>query len=420
VLRGWLTSEAISLTGTRVSMVAIPWLVLTSTGSATATGLIALCEMLPYVVAKAASGPVIDRVGARGVCVGADLASLVVVGAIPLLHALGLLTLPVLAGLVALAGLLRGPGDGAKHALVPEVVHLSGVSLERATGLSGAIERLASTVGAALAGLLVAAVGPAAALAIDALSFGVSAAVLLAFVPPSRHRLGGSGSGTGYLQQLREGGRFLRREPVLLGITVMIAATNLLDAGYASVLAPVWAAETGGGARAIGLLFGVFSATAVAGSVLASRIAERLPRFGVYVAAFLICGMPRFAVMAYDVAHDVPLWWVLAVVGIGGFGAGFINPILGAVIFERIPQPLVGRVTTLSSALSWAGIPFGGLVAGLLVSGPGPAAALLVLGAAYLVATMAPLLVGSFRDLDRPAGVASAQVGEPERDLSCR
>jgi MFS family permease len=426
VLRGWLTSEAISLTGTRVSMVAIPWLVLTSTGSATATGFIALCEMLPYVVAKAASGPVIDRLGARRVCVAADLASLVVVGAVPLLHLLDLLTLPVLATLVALAGMLRGPGDGAKHALVPEVVRLSGVSLERATGLSGAVERLASTLGAALAGVLVAAVGPATALLIDAVSFGASAAVLLVFVPPRRRPPadGDSGPDAHYLRQLRDGARFLRREPVLLGITVMVAATNLLDAGYVAVLAPVWAEETGGGAQAVGVLLGVFSAAAVAGSVLASRFAERLPRFRIYVAAFLVCGMPRFAVMAYDVAYDVPVWWVLGVACVGGFGAGFINPILGAVFFERIPEPLVGRVTTLSGSLAWAGMPFGGLLAGLLVSGPGTVAALLVLGAAYLAATMAPLLVPRFRDFDRapaPPGdpsPGSAQVGEPEGDLA--
>lgn len=432
-LRGWLASEAVSLTGTRVSMVAIPWLVLTTTGSATATGLVALCEMLPYVVAKAASGPVIDRLGARRVSVVADLASVAVVGAVPLLHLLDLLALPLLAALVAVAGLLRGPGDGAKHALVPHVVRVSGVDLERATGLSGAVERLASTLGAAFAGLLVAAVGPATALAVDAASFGVSAALLLGFVPrPATPSSADGPTPQHYLQNLREGARFLRREPVLLGITVMVAVTNLLDAGYAAVLAPVWAERTGGGPQAVGLLFGVFSATAVLGSILAARNARRLPRFRVYLVAFLVCGLPRFAVLAYDLAVDVPVWWVLAVAGVAGFGAGFINPILGAVVFERIPAPLVGRVTTLSGALAWAGMPFGGLLAGLLVSSAGAVAAAWLLGAAYLLATMAPLARRSFRDLDRPRVAAaggterdadmgagdSAQVGEPERDLT--
>ena len=308
-LRGWLTAEAVSLTGTRVSMVAIPWLVLTTSGSATWTGIVAFAEMLPYVLAKAAAGPLIDRLGARRVSVITDLLSVVVVGAVPLLHALDLLTLPVVTGLVALAGLLRGPSDGAKHALVPAVVRSSGVSLERATGLSGAVERLASTLGAAFAGVLVAAVGPAQALVIDA------AQLRSGRRPPRRVRARPSVSrprrpSAGYLADLREGGRFLRREPVLLAITVMVAFTNLLDTAYAAVLVPVWADETGGGAQAIGLLFGSFSAAAVLGSVIASRVGERLPRFRIYVIAFAVCGLPRFAVLAYDVAADVPVWWV--------------------------------------------------------------------------------------------------------------
>ncbi len=430
-LRGWLTAEAVSLTGTRVSMVAIPWLVLTTSGSATWTGVVAFAEMLPYVVAKAASGPLIDRLGARRVSVVSDLLSVVAVGAVPLLHVLDLLTLPVVTAVVALAGLLRGPSDGAKHALVPSVVASSEVSLERATGLSGAVERLASTLGAAFAGLLVAAVGPAEALVVDAVSFALAAALLAAFVPAPDPAVGADalteGAPSGYLAQLREGGRFLRREPVLLAITVMIAFTNLLDVAYASVLVPVWAEQTAGGARAIGLLFGFFSGAAVLGSLIASRLGERLPRFAIYVVAFTLCGFPRFAVMAYDVAADVALWWVLVVAAVGGFGAGFINPILGAVVFERIPPHLVGRVVTLTSALSWAGMPFGGLLAGLAVSGYGDVATLLGAGTAYFVATMAPLLVPSFRGLDRrpdegtgptTAGEGSAQPGEPERDLA--
>src|SRR3954454_12405485 len=95
-LYGWLTAEAISLTGTRVSMVALPFLVLTTTGSAARTGLVALFEALPMVLLKVLGGPVIDRLGARRVRIGCDLGSLVVVGGIPLLHLLDALTFPVL------------------------------------------------------------------------------------------------------------------------------------------------------------------------------------------------------------------------------------------------------------------------------------------------------------------------------------
>src|SRR5690606_35726081 len=112
-LRGWLLAEAISLTGTRASMVAIPWFVLTTTGSATQTGLVAFAEMAPLVALKALAGPLVDRVGARRVAITADVGSFAAIGLVPLLHVLGALSFPVLLGVVALAGALRGPGDGA-------------------------------------------------------------------------------------------------------------------------------------------------------------------------------------------------------------------------------------------------------------------------------------------------------------------
>ncbi len=401
-LYGWLSAEAVSLTGTRVSMIAIPWFVLTTTGSATQTGLVAFAEMGPYVVAKALAGPVMDRVGAARVAVTADVASVGAVGAIPLLHALDLLGLPLLLGLVAVAGLLRGPGDGAKHALVPDVVDATGVPMERVTGLASTVERLAGMLGAAFAGLLVAAVGPAQALVVDAASFGVSALVL-GLTAPWR-RAGSTPSAADpaddlpYRTRLREGWDFLRRDTVLVGITTMVGVTNLLDQAYVVVLVPVWARDSGGGAAAVGLLFAVFSGASVLGSVVAATLAERVPRFRTYLVAFLLCGAPRFVVLALD----LPIAAILGTVVVGGFASGFINPILGAVIFERIPPRLVGRVNSLNNSLCWSLIPFGGVVGGGLVAGLGLSPALLVVGAAYLAAAMLPTLQPQWREIDRP------------------
>jgi len=167
----------------------------------------------------------------------------------------------------------------------------------------------------------------------------------------------------------------------------------------------VWAYEGGYGAGAIGLLFGTFAAAATAGSIVASVIADRVPRYSTYLVCFLIVGAPRFVVLALD----SPLWLVLVTGVVGGVACGFINPILGAVIFERIPVHLVGRVTSLNTSLCWAGVPFGGLVvSGAAVAGLGLALALLVLGAAYLLATTLPALQPTWREIDRnPAHAAS-------------
>ena len=413
-LVGWLTAETISLTGTRVSMIAIPWFVLTTTGSATQTGVVAFAEMAPYVLAKALAGPLVDRVGARRVCVATDSASFAAVGAIPLLHAVDVLTFPLLVALVAAAGALRGPADGAKHALVPAVADASAVPMERVTGLAGAAERLASTVGAAAAGLVVVAVGPAPALVIDAASFAVAALLIALTAPGGTAGAEGPDDAAPYLTRFREGWRFLRHDPVLVAITGMVAVTNLLDQAYVVVLVPVWAERSGGGAAVIGLLFATFSAFAVLGSVIAATIAERLPRRLVYLVAFLIVGAPRFVVLAID----APLAAVLAVAVVGGFATGFINPILGAVIFERIPARLVGRVTGLTTSLCWALIPLGGLAGGLAVGGVGLTPALLVFGAAYFAATTLPALLPQWREIDRRPAPAASEVAVAVRDPS--
>ena len=399
-LYGWLTSEAISLTGTRMSMVALPFFVYTTTGSAEKTGLVALAEMLPLVLTKVLGGPVIDRVGARRVSITCDLGSVVAIGAIPLLHALGLLPFGVFLGLVALAGGLRGPGDGAKQALTPRLVAEAGVPMERATGLHSTVERTAGMLGAGLGGGLIALVGPTNALIVDAASFGLSALVLAwatGRMAPSGKPAPASTDEGSYLRQLREGWAFLRGDRVLVGITVMVALTNLIDMAWVGVLVPVWGVESGGGAAVIGLVFAVFGGASALGAICAAAWADRLPRYPTYLVAFLICGAPRFVVLALD----APLWGVLAVGVAAGFASGFLNPILGAVIFERIPGHLMGRVTSLTTACCFALMPFGGLVGGLLIGGLGLGVAMLVCGAAYFVVTMLPAVDPRWRELDR-------------------
>jgi len=400
-LYGWLTAEAVSLLGTRVSMIAIPWLVLITTGSATRTGLVAFAEITPMVLLKAFGGPLVDRVGPRRTAILADSVSFVVVGLIPVLHHSGLLSFPLLLGIVAVAGALRGPGDAATTALIPALVERADVPYERATGLSSAIERGATMVGAAIAGGLVATLGPANAVAIDAVSFGICACVLVlttrSLETPDRQGSIEGREPTSYAAQLREGWTFLRRDAVLMSLFLMVALTNLLDLAWSAVLLPVWARDTGAGVGAVGLVFAVWGGASMLGSVVAAAYGTRLPRFATYLVAFLITGLPRFVLFAMG----APLWAILAMCVVAGAASGFLNPVLGAVEFERIPREMVGRVTSMSSALCWSLMPFGGVLGGVLVSGIGLSPALLVVGLAYFATTMAPALIPSFRGMNR-------------------
>lgn len=399
-LVGFLVADAISLVGTRISMIALPWLVLTTTGSATLTGLVAAAELVPLVVVKAAAGPVIDRLGARRVAIVCDLLSMLVVGLVPVLHHAGRLTSAALLVLVALGGALRGPGDGAKNAFVPPLSRHAGVPLERTTGLASMIERTSTFAGAAVAGTLVSLVGAADALVIDAASFGLCAAVFAwsTRTMPAEEVAGDEAlREVGYAAQLRQGWEFLRHDPVLVAMTSMVAVTNLLDLAFAAVLLPAWALAEGHGAGTVGAYFAVWAAASAVGSGLAAWAAARLPRFQVYLWSFLLTGLPRFLALALG----VPWWLVLASCLVGGFASGFLNPILGAVVFERVPAPLMGRVTTLNSALCWSLMPLGGLLGGVLTDRLGVDAALLIVGVTYLGATMLPLVIPAFRQFGR-------------------
>ena len=231
-LYGWLAADGVSLVGTRVSMVALPFFVLTTTGSPEKTGLVAVAEMLPLVVLKVLGGPVIDRVGAapgrrwsataprcwwsaRSRCCTTP-------GCCP--------SRPSSAW-SRVAGALRGPGDAAKHALTPT---LAGDG----AGADGAGHRAQ----------LDASSGPRRCSAPRSRAAWSRWSGRPTRCSSTRRRSASprccwpgrcpadrarpqreEDDDAPYVEQLRAGWRFLRGDRVLVGITVMVALTNLLD-----------------------------------------------------------------------------------------------------------------------------------------------------------------------------------------------
>lgn len=399
-----LTVSALAYTGTRVMAIAVPWFVLVSTGSAVQTGLVAAFELAPYVLVKALAGPLVDRVGQRRVSAYADAASALAIGAIPLLHAVGALGLPVLLGLVAVAGAVRGPGDTAKHTAVPFIADRAGLPLERVTGLSGAIDRGSGLVAPAIAAALIAALGPPAAVALTAGCFGLSALIGRLGLPAGLDHRPDEVEIEPYARRLAAGWRFLRGDRLLFTLVIMIMVTNLLDVAKSSVLLPVWAHDTGRGVAAISIVLTCMAGFSMISSLLASWRGDRLPRRLTYFVAFAIAGPPPFLVLALD----APFWIVVATYCVAGLASGVLNPMLGAIFYERIPRPLVGRVGALADATAWAAMPFGGLVAAGLIALAGLSGAFAIAGIGYAIATLVPALAAR-ASFDRPAGSKSAE-----------
>lgn len=419
VLLLWMFAQVVGMAGTRLINVAVPWFVLVTTRDPALAGVAAFAQMAPMVAAKMLAGPVIDRIGAVRVAVTADVASCFAVAAVPLLYQGGLLSWPLLLVVAAMEGALRGPGDSAKYALCPRLAEVSGRPLERITGLANTVDRIGSAVGAAFGGLVIAAVGAPFALILSCGTFLAAALLLGLGVGPhlmrpkdvtAQHDVAAGPQGKpadsetagrrpSYWGQLSEGFDFWRRDAILVSITVLVALTNLLDQAYLAVLVPEWAVRGGNGAEVVGLVFGVYTAAAVAGSAAATALAQRLPKLTTAVVAFLLTGPPRYLALALDAPRPV----LLSLVCLAGVASGFLNPVIGAVIFGRIPAELVGRVSSLQTSLCWVLIPFGGVLGGLLIADIGGTRALLACGVAYVVLAVVPLAIPGWRRLGRPA-----------------
>jgi len=412
---GLMVAEGISLFGSRMTFVALPWLALVTTGSATKTGVVAFAEMLPYVIASAVGGPLVDRIGARRASIKADIASVVLVGAVPVLYHTTGLSFAALVALVALAGTARGMGDTGKRVMFPRAVADAGVAMTRATSVHDGLSRLATLIGAPLAALLITVTNAPTVLIADAATFAVAALVVATLVRATAPTVPtDEPEQKSYQAQLREGIAFVRRDKLVLGIVLMLFVTNLLDQAFATVFVPVWAREVFGSALGLGVTSASFATGAVIGNLVYAALATKLPRYATFAVGFLIGGAPRFLALGFG----APIWTIAAVGFAAGLGLAAVNPILGAVSYERIPERLIARVMGLSVALSWAGIPLGSLLGGLSADRLGIRWALMLGAACYLAATLLPFASKVWREMDSPPaqpGAEHAQGGDAGR-----
>lgn len=404
-------ANAISLTGNVMAAIAIPWFVLQTTGSAAQTGLTGFFTILPVVIAGFLGGTLIDRLGYRRTSIIADIASGATVALIPLLHlTIGLEFWPLMV-LVFLGGLLDAPGGTARMALLPELAKQCDMPLERATSLGHVVERGSRLLGAPLAGLLIASMGTVDLLWLDAASFGVSALLVAGAVkgdstrPPEETR-------SGYFEEVLQGLTFIRRHPLVLSMITVVMITNFLDAAFGGVLLPVYMNTVFGSAVNLGMFLGVMAGGSVVGGLIFSAVGHRLPRFATFVAMFVLTSL-----YAWAFAFFLPFPLILVAAALAGLGAGPLNPIIGTVIFERVPGGMRGRVLGTLQAGAWLTMPLGVLLAGWLTEWLGLRPLLVAVAAIYMLATLSMLIIPALRELDKRLTPQEAR-GESEGEVA--
>lgn len=396
-----LTANAISITGNVFSNIAIPWFVLQTTGSATRIGITGFFTILPMVLAGLFGGTLIDRIGYKRTSIIADIASGITSALVPLLYFTVGLEFWQLMILVFLGALLDTPGSTARDALLPELAEEAGMPIERATSMAHVIERGSRLIGAPLAGLLIGFINTANVLWIDAASFFISAA-LIGFVIAAPQIAKREEQAGGYFSELKSGLRFMLNDQLILTIVIMIMLTNFLDAIFGGVLQPVYVKEVYGNAIGLGLLIAVNGGGAVIGGLIFAAIGHRLPRHTIFVGAFVLTGFRFFFYLLYP-----PLAVLLTTGFIFSLGAGPLNPIIGTVEFERIPQHMRGRVFGAITAGAGIAMPLGMLLGGFFTENFGLTPMFIMLIVAYFTITLSMAFIPAMKEMNKKAQVVA-------------
>jgi MFS family permease len=372
--------------GTQVSGVAIPLLaVVTLDASPLQLGLVTASGTVAFALIGLPAGAWIDRWRRRPVLVAADVARAVLLVTIPLAAFLGMLTIAQLVVVSLLAGAARVFFDVGYQSYLPSVVGRAG--LLAGNSAMETIRAGGQVAGPGVGGWAVTVLGAANVVLVQAVTFAVSAASLLAIrapePPPPPRPLPGR-----LVAEIREGLAFVARTRVLRAVAITSAAGNFSFA-IASAVSFVFMVRTLGlSPAAIGLVLAAGSLAALAGAALTPRLARR-------------AGSARVIWLSLAVTGPIGLLsplarpgWAVALL-VAGTAAGELGQIVYAVtnvsLRQRLcPEHLLGRVNATMRFLMMGLFPLGALVGGVLGEAAGPRQALWT---AAVVILLSPLPV---------------------------
>jgi hypothetical protein len=354
-LAALLLAEVVSTTGSEMAAVALPWFVLVTTRSPARMGAVMAAEFVGMALFGVPSGRVATALGPRRTMLGSDLVRAPLVALIPVLQWAGLLSFPILLVVVLAEGAFFPAYASSQLLVLAGLVGEEEVRLTRISGLLGSVNETASFVGPAVGGVLVALIGPALVLMVDAGSFLVAFGVVATFVPGGA-RSEPAGAESGALAGLR----YISRERDLLR---RVVGASVVEIGWTALMAtlPVLALRRfGAGARLAGWFLASYGAGSVAGGLLSTRTRT----VGGRVTDLAIGGI---AVSTWPLLVPIPAWGVLLAVAANGLCAGLFFTRFFAALTVRTPPPVRARVmTSVMTAMSAMG-PLGFVGAGLLL-----------------------------------------------------
>jgi len=391
--------------GSELTALALPTLaVLTLHASVFQVGLLAACERVAFPIMALPIGVLADRANRRRLMLLADLARCLLLGTIPVLAAFGALRLWQLYVLAVLTGGFTVVFDVAYLAYLPVLAgrsHLADANARLEFSFStGAI------VGPGLGGVLIQAVGAARTMAADAVSYIVSAVMLLLIgrreTPPAQRDLPAF-SLRQMIREIAEGVRLVRRDPVLLSLIVTMGVFIFCAHGVDAVVIVYAYRSLHFSPGTLGAVLTVAGFGAVLGAFSVGWVRRRLGVGTTMVVTGVACSVGLVLIPLASLVAPVA---VLSVLSAGrGFFATVNNATQVTVRQLATPDRLNARMNAVFRTVYWGAWPLGDLVGGALGSSIGLVPAIVACGSSGVVvmALMSLTPAGRLRGFPEPA-----------------
>lgn len=399
--RIFLASQTLSSLGDSFSYVALPLLVLHSTGSVLQMGFVTGLTGVASIVSGLFAGLIADRFDRRRLLMLTDGARCLLFLLIPVVW---IFSTPVwlIYAVVPLAGVFSMLFRVTYVTVVPTIVAPDQIT--RANGHMYATYAVASIAGPALAGFVAASAGPAAAIGIDAATFAVAAVGILFVKFDGKPRPSEASAERGTArQEFLAGARFLWEHPVLRPLTVLLSLLTFLTYGLTDLVVYLLKHDLDQSDTTVGYVLAAGTVGTFIASTAVARIRKRFGFGASWIGAFSLAGI---AVGGMGLSQSVPVIAVLMTVNLMCTGiAGICSMSLRQ---EVTPSHLLGRVTssfwTIHSALG----PLGAAATTAAAAGLGVTTVCLVIGIAVLAITLSGTMTGIAQPhtVDRPAGEA--------------
>jgi MFS family permease len=382
-LVGVLAAEIVSLTGTSMTFVALPWFVLATTGSAARMGWVLAAELAPYGLFGILAGSLVARLGAKRSMLLADAARGPLMTLVPILWWTHHLSFAALLAATFAIGSFAAVYTPSARVILPEVLGEDEGLVARGSAILSSGVQLTQILGPVLAGVLIAATSPATVLVIDAGTYFFSFAVIAAVVRAGR-RVEQTGAAKGVLAGIR----FLAHDPLLGQLLLVACLVNMVAQALIVVMQSLAYFHYSANAHVLGYLFGSFGVGALAGALVAQRIVQKVDLLK--LAAFAMLAMP---LPLWLLAVAMPWGAALVVVGVFSFFSPLVNaPIIG-ILTVRTPAALRPKVMSAVMTVALLAGPLGSVSAGQAISRLSIYTLFLIIAAALTVGSVAFALV---------------------------